>query len=1722
MREKITLEKFRELREKFFTELKKFEQLSEEHKDLYEEDEDKFIREYGSSIFSTIKEIISYDLSEIPFAEWKDISLVSLDEPLDLSATHANIDFNIIDSIESPLGVNLKGCNVRNVNRSYLNLSRDSFDEKVVKDNPTVFLSPLFDNDFEKKYINNQLEISDLLALSDEQIKELSSKTKKNYLNYTSKLNTTFNNIINYFGLTKALSIYKENPEYINELSIVIENITYYNYGPQSDVTKEEAEAILKIESISQMMDKVDEYVSKLIITSYYQRTYNLSNRFKTKYPNLFINENELPPDVYERFNKNSLTVEDYVKYYSVFSKGDFFNHIGAYYFREIRKLIGSENFSQIIAESPFLFLDNTLNFDFSEDYDFFNMLTNHINNAPERGITNPKDIFYLTVVERYYNNQNLLFGKATDSSIYGEAKYPEWIKKIGIYLQGLNVLDDNYFYLLTPSTTLATVNDQRLIDSLGLNNLIRFQDEYGSLGKNLDIISKYYSYNVDEPVTTYEEFLNRLANLFRIAFRNQYYEYHAKIVNELPETFTSKYPDIFLSKIAPEDLQNLYYTNKLSFQSLRLHPEWQPFLKNIKLTDSLSTIQPTLTSSDDHLGLLDYLYSIGASDKVNEYIWSYGNLLDNITINITSLDNLTLEELDDLLIEAIYNNIINKLDKKYTLVDATYDEELSPKFKNKHPELFLNLDAPAELKNYFYAGSLSLNKIKEHPEWLPYLEGKTLFNFMDIPKRIGVVNSEFSMPQMITELTFQDIYTKKYGLKALLDFLAPYSSISHLFRFIVIDVKDDSKEGLERSIEKSLYSAITHYNLTFSEDVPESFKQEHPDIFLPANTPQELKSKFYNCSLNYDDLCKHPEYIEYLKGIKFSFAFRGITITNNHLNGLPDEIAYKLVSIFGNYIKNDPDILVSLKELKNFDQTDINTIKDKIVTYIKEGRMSYSDDVPEFIKQEIPHMFLSPDAPEDLKYYYYYNPNYNISFTILKNHPEWQPFLQDKSILPFYYNSPYLKGKNIDDFITRLGGEKQFLKLGNQKPADVDYMINNNKLELLEKWYLKTGKKFIPSYVVMTTIPFEDADKFLANGKSWSTLMRCGNFKKTREGIDALIKLAYSFGIFEGDPRAEKRLLSLINDLPRNLTPVAQNTIFQMEKTILRSFVDPEATKNNMLIGLNEYKRLREVMQKEGFDISENEPVLPLIYNVGEDRQCRLIINEQQYPETAKWVRNFMEANDLRGMISPQIAHTLFGGFTLKYDPEFREFLLKNIDEILANPDYMTYVAAIQKQFTQIKIDNSNRALTLKLAVDYVQSNKYINVEIGNEELARVSAIAGYTQNDFDTLQQIFNYGKLRTFSSIPRISSSNNEYTYEITRLMDAFPIAAGTLSDCCQEIGNCAELDMEHSMTSKHGRLFVIRDELGKISAQSWVWRNQNVLCFDNVEVPDRAFERAEKEKHLSKAEFAKIIFDIYVKAAEELIATDEAAYKKLLDEGKITEEQYNSLKLSKVTVGLGYNDIATAINKYAKKDEETPKLPPKYEAPVPLQRPLYISDSRTQYILSEKEGHIEPTDTETPTIHYDVYQEYDKNNINSTVVKTLKHLEVETSNRQNYQLNCDIDDEENAFSELAYNYGVNADYLRLIVTPNFAIIYEETPSNINILDLLVKTKIDYNNVLKDVSKEVYLQMKLAFLQLINKGKQIDTSRMLSDVTTLYNTIDSLSPDFDEERGISHGTR
>ena len=543
----------------------------------------------------------------------------------------------------------------------------------------------------------------------------------------------------------------------------------------------------------------------------------------------------------------------------------------------------------------------------------------------------------------------------------------------------------------------------------------------------------------------------------------------------------------------------------------------------------------------------------------------------------------------------------------------------------------------------------------------------------------------------------------------------------------------------------------------------------------------------------------------------------------------------------------------------------------------------------------------------------------------------------------------------------------------------------------------------------------------------------------------------------------------------------------------------------------------LFETLKKEKVAIDFSKPILAQFYRKNEDGTYSLIVNSQSCPKSSQIIRDILEKFSELHILTPEKAHQLFGGFELKYDADFREFLLANMDNIMENSEYVSFIASIQKQFSEIKAINSNRTLTLDLAVSYVQSNKYTSVNVGNERAAEESAIAGYTQEDFETLQQIYNYGKQRTFSSIPRIESKvekiSGRYTYETLRLDDPLAMTVGTLTNCCQELNNCAEVCMEHSMVDKNGRVFVIKDEEGNIVAQSWVWRNKDVLCFDNIEIPNKAFDKA-VEEHPG---FTNEIFQIYKQAAHDLIQADDVEYKKLLEGGKITQEQYEGLRLGKVTVGLGWNAIiAESIKQNSVADKKIARPLP-FKEPVKLSRELYTSDSATQYILEQREDRKEYYGKTLP-IHADSYIEYDDNSFKEKNLLSLEKLELITKPNATY-LDTQLSehyDKGHIVSQLAHNYELNPETTRIILHPNFAIIYDVNGDQLKIGDLLYNTVIDYNQQQMNIEDKVTIQLRLA-LEQIAQNKQIDISSLNDSQIAMYSKAVGLNEELDYERGV-----
>lgn len=945
----------------------------------------------------------------------------------------------------------------------------------------------------------------------------------------------------------------------------------------------------------------------------------------------------------------------------------------------------------------------------------------------------------------------------------------------------------------------------------------------------------------------------------------------------------------------------------------------------------------------------------------------------------------------------------------------------------------------------------------------------------------------------------------------------------------------------------------------------------------INTDEKERLEKAFYNKDLTYEDIRKYPSLRKALENKDLRFIFSSSSPSNfsyysdNSKEGDlelltvfgPDKFL-ELCSRYGKYMNNigkqlHKQITVINGKYMKFSAREEGTdgtldfediarrIEEIIARECKNGNILYSpEDAPTFLKENYSELFLNDDAPETLKSYFYASKGSSgLTFNVLSQHKEWIPYLKDKSVL-----TPLLRATNDKNEMTEyfnLFGNELAIKFGTTKSETVEEMIKSGQVIMMKAWYENTGCKFIPSFVVMQNFPLEEADKFLTSASNWSNLMRIKRYAKTPEASAAMLKLAYSFGSFDHDQRGYKKVYELLTGIPSSISKehgyVVEKIDYRIKKyqdilidKLKSNNQDPSQLPKEEFYQklISEIKsdncqyttsifdnqtllRLISCLERENVALDFSKDIINQIYHKNQDESYSLIINPQNYPKTTEVIREMLENFEELPILTPHKAHRLFGGFELKYDRDFREFFLENMTEIMENPDYATLLSGIQKQFSDIKRINSNRHLTLPLAVGYIQTNQYSSVLPGNEKLAEISSIAGYSQGDFEILQQIYNYGRQRTFSSIPRIENTTAKYSYEMLRLDDPLALAIGTLTDCCQELRNAAETCMEHSMVDKNGRVFVVRNEEGEIVAQSWVWRNNNVLCFDNIEIPEKALEKSRKESR--KREFTDEIYEVYKQAARELIEKDQEVYKNLLETGKITLEEYESLRLEKVTVGLGYNDIAESIKRNSEFDSSLLTRPLPFQAPVKLRSGLYTSDSNTQYILEETEGRNEE-EKETLPVHNDLYTLYDDSNFTEKSLITLEKLETITKDDPLYldtAMSSEIDS-NHLVTGLARNYNLNPETTKVVMNPNFAIIYDTTSSQVRIGDLLFNTKIKTPDKEIDISDIVKIQIRLA-LDQISYDKEIVLSNLNQNQQQMLEKAKSLTDEIDKERGVSH---
>ena len=111
-----------------------------------------------------------------------------------------------------------------------------------------------------------------------------------------------------------------------------------------------------------------------------------------------------------------------------------------------------------------------------------------------------------------------------------------------------------------------------------------------------------------------------------------------------------------------------------------------------------------------------------------------------------------------------------------------------------------------------------------------------------------------------------------------------------------------------------------------------------------------------------------------------------------------------------------------------------------------------------------------------------------------------------------------------------------------------------------------------------------------------------------------------------------------------------------------------------------------------------------------------------------------------------------------------------------------------------------------------------------------------------------------------------------------------------------------------------------------------------------------------------------------------------------------------------------------------------------------------------------------------------------------------------------------DSNHLVTGLARNYNLNPETTKVVMNPNFAIIYDTTSSQVRIGDLLFNTKIKTPDKEIDISDIVKIQIRLA-LDQISYDKEIVLSNLNQNQQQMLEKAKSLTDEIDKERGVSH---
>lgn len=1685
--EKLDLQIFRELKQEIVDMITRLQEADERGEDIPEEEVQKQLDRY-KEIIDTLSQ---YDLSDIDFEEWRGMYLLVQDDiPIDFSKTKANLDFSIIGYESWKATPNLKSCQIKNFDFERYEYSPDMFDEEFRKENEGRFLSPDIPEDVAERFFEGKITLTDI-----KNNPELANKVGERNIDWSLR---------DIYKLIGREEFCKLDAEFMDKTS------HSWREFLESNPNLRTAEEIMPV-LYKTAREKILGYGNDTDrMNRFYHSQDELGETFRQLNPDLFLSD-DVPEHIRDSYYHHSLSLRAFSENLDFFEgkkiahalseRGDE---------KKLVSLYGDNIYQLFVDYKPIM--DKIIN-DWSTMRDF-EVPSGPITEEQRaeimrttvssyfRDIDRIEDLSMLKMVMDFVPLEDLQFYNDRATTILGKYDIDDLINA-GLDFQIFHSSEGHITNLdqikklsdtIEPEDLplLLSYADAQRIEKYGIDTLIGYGiKDLSEVSQPITDLQQIKEMLEERPLELinlggYSETYTQLIEKYGV---DALIEYGIKNVSELTETTTDLHRIKEMLEKRPAELINMGRDSDKKIE----------FIQKYGIDNIIAL--------DEETGGM-FSHSLWGNDI---YLLTMATA-EGITPKLETDKQLTYEQFRD----RMYEILLHARDERGLLTSRDYQDYdfIQGKFREDHPEIFIDGEISDEIKRDFYTRHMTAELVRQNPELIQLLQGKDLSRAF--PKdmiagislsmkdkdgnMIGGIPNNVNMAQYLSE---------KIGQEEFLKICAEYGKCLDT---IGLSTKGQiTPENIRETIEQAIYKGIKEKGMEYFEFLPSSFQEKHPELFLPKDIDEELRSKFYKGTITFEDVRKNPQIKDLLLTKDISVGFGrikygqpmlgrgGQRYVNPMWEILSEQEIMDFAERYGKFFSNiDQSIF---KDGQSQEERE-NAIQNNIEENILNRKSAYDESIPEFFKQRHPEMFLDENAPEELKKAFYDNRASNrgylnisgdvidINFAMIKEHPEWREFLQGKDLSRAFSREYSELFKRFDS--------STLMKLGTRNPETIEKMVQSRKEELLENWYKSTGGKFVPHHVVMLNFPEGEIDSFLGNSKRWSQLMRIENYNLNDDGKAAILKAAYAMGVFQGDDDGFNKTMKLFTDIPQELTQ-------------------------------EEYEKVEKMFERFGpdgnvwGDISYDEDAVKSFrsaYTPRADGKYVFSMDKQKNKDVVKLIRGILEHSNIDRILTPIKAHQMFDSFAMEYNPDFARFFNENVEEILSNPEFTKDIATIQRQFSDIVRTNAGRRLTLDVAQDYIKSIAYTDIEIGNEGVAEQAKIAGYSQKDFEAIQSLFNEGEVRDFSSIPRIQGSTKGYTYEMLRCDDPLALTIGTLTDCCQEIHGAGQTSMEHSVVSPDGRVFCVRDAEGRLVAQSWFWRNQYTGCFDNIEIPHRIFELYEKQHpDVGRKGLTADVLEVYKKAAQDLMQEDARVYQELLENGTITQEQYDALLLGKVTIGLGYNDIADAIQADKTIHKETDKVGVKGTERLPHP----YTDASTQYTIAEREGTVK-SEHENLYVHQDDVPVYDGTNMSSTVLLTMKRMEQATD-RENLAYLSERSDEsslprsQRIINSIAREYGLDPNDTRVMATARIALIYSKDKDNkVRIGELLsspLKEGLTEEQTQK-ATAHIMHQVKKALKQIGVQDSEVDLSSLSEEQQQMLQSVMQEIEKENDERG------